>query len=551
MTSDDRIDCLILSYSEASRDRERHQFDEVGPDGDGWARFLRLNYVGWRGDILLPNQLLSLASRPGPPRRDDQGHFHESDLSAFSAWKIPLLGGLYLYQHLKHHGLQVDIVQHAQLEADALERKLARSPRVIGISTTLILNPLDILDLVRFCRERSPDAVIVLGGCSVWNAYLSKPDRPKIFETLGADAVVVDAKGHETLRTLVQAVRDGTDLASVPNLFLYTGATPIATPRDPDPFSFATHPMRWSEIDAERLGPIHLVRTQVSCPFACAFCSYPTTAGAVLQADMDCLRAELDALVNAGVTHVLFIDDTFNVPIRRFRRMLEILKEYRLSWYAFIRCQYLDADQARAMAESGCRGAYLGIESGSDAILTAMNKRATRQQYLDGVALLKANRIPTYASFIVGFPGETRQTYDETVSFIRDSGIDFYNVKIFFLDRTTPIAADAAKHGLKGHGMHWRHDTMDSVEAFGLAEELIRSIDQIPYIPQHSGEIWEMAYLDQQGFTAADLEALYGGFTEILQTQLRGEAIEDTLLRVFSNLQGICHRVAARPGPAG
>src|SRR5438445_7239 len=89
------------------------------------------------------------------------------------------------------------------------------------------------------------------------------------------------------------------------------------------------------------------------------------------------------------------------------------------------------------------------------------------------------------------------------VSFIETSGVEFYNVKIFYYDHTTPVHEEAAAHGLKGQGMSWTHNTMNSSEAFTLSEELIKSVKHAPYIAQHSGEIWEIAHFHERGFSPA------------------------------------------------
>ncbi len=59
------------------------------------------------------------------------------------------------------------------------------------------------------------------------------------------------------------------------------------------------------------------------------------------------------------------------------------------------------------MAQSGCKGVFLGIESGSPHILKLMIKAATIEKYADGMKLLREHDILTFGSFIVGFPGET------------------------------------------------------------------------------------------------------------------------------------------------
>jgi p-methyltransferase len=537
-------DCLIISYSEPSRGRERQQFfNGQSKTGNGWGRFLHLNYIDYEGDIMLPNHLASIAKltrEQGAVRRTPEGHFYESDIATYSAWKIPLLGGIYLYQYLKQLDFHVEIVQHAQLEAEKLEQCLDRGPKVIAISTTLLLNPLDIADLVRYCRKRCPDAFIVLGGMSIWNAYQDKKD-PAAFKSYRADACVIDPRGFRTLGKLVAAVCNGKSLDDVPNLFLYRKTGAVATTMQPETYDFLDNAIKYDLIDQDLMGRISLVRTQISCPFACSFCSYPTSQGDVLKSPLEAVEAELNALRARGVTHLLFVDDTFNVPPSRFKEMLQLLKQYEFSWYAFIRCQYLDKQQVVDMRESGCRGAYLGIESGNDAILKGMNKRVTSAQYLRGVELLRSQGISTLASFIVGFPGETEDTLRDTIQFIDRSGTEFFNVKIFYYDHTTPIHQQAAAYDLTGQGMTWAHRTMNSTQAFAYTEDVIKSVRRAPYIAQHSGEIWEVAFFHERGFSPSQLQTLYGNFTRMIGEELSSNGASAPLKqKLFHELTAFC-----------
>ena len=520
------MDGLIVSYSEPSRNRERHQFyDGLSQTGSGWGRFLHLNYVNYNNDIMLPNHLASIAKLTrdnGKVKKNNDGHFYESDIATYSAWKIPLLGGIFLYQYLKKLSLDVGIIQHVQLEQEAFDTFLRKSPKVIAISTTLLLNPMDILGLVAYCRSMSPESFIVLGGMSVWNSYLSNKDNPSLFKLYKADAVVLDAKGFKTLGLVVQHIKHRKSLTGIPNLILYKGNSVKVTHRQAEEFDFKKDAIDWDLVDDHLIDRISLVRTQISCPFSCSFCSYPVTQGAVIKTEMDSFEAELQVLEKRGVKYLLFVDDTFNVPKNRFKQLMTILKKYDFHWYAFIRCQFLDKELAIDMEESGCSGVYLGIESANKDILKAMNKRATPNDYKKGVALMKKHNIVTYASFIIGFPGETEDTIQDTKNFIETSGIDFYNVKIFYYEHSTPISNSSMGLGLVGQGMNWTHNTMTSVEAFEHTERLIMDVNNVPYVPQHSGEIWEIAYFRDQGFSHQDLHMLYSNYTKMLKDGLSG-----------------------------
>lgn len=518
------MDCLIISYSEPNRNRERNQFFyEPNKEGSGWGRFLHLNYIAYDGDIVLPNQLASIANAirlSGKAEKSEDGFFKTSDISRYSAWKIPPLGGLFLYQYLKRLHFDVGIVQHAQLERDRLDGLLEQKPKVIAISTTLILNPLDISALVQYCRSRSPESFIVLGGQSIWSRYLSNPQHPDQFRSYRADAVVLDSKGFKTLGRIVGYLKNNQNLRGVPNLVLYAGNGAEPTTVRPETYDFAEDAIRWDLIDDYLLDRVSLMRTAISCPFKCAFCSYPSTQGHFVKSSIEMVQADLQALANRGVKYLLFTDDTFNFPKNRFDRLLSALKRHDFVWYAFIRCQYLDKQLVKKMKESGCAGAYLGLESANDDMLRGMNKKATTDDFLRGVELLASEGITTLASFVIGFPGETDRTIEDTKEFVENSGIDYYNVKIFYYEHCAPIFNSRSEFDLVGQGMNWRHTTMSSSEAFEKTEAFIRDVKKVPYIPQHSGEIWEIAHFQEHGIPDHAINLLYREFTQMLRNSL-------------------------------
>ena len=535
------MDCLIISYSEPSRVRERNQFfHEPNKEGSGWGRFLHLNYIPYEGDIVLPNQLASIASRlrsSGKIEKSEDGFFKMSDISRYSAWKIPPLGGLFLYQYLKGLHFDVGLVQHAQLERDRLDSLLNQEPKVIAVSTTLILNPIDIAALVQYCRSRSPKSFIVLGGQSIWSRYLSNPEHPNLFKSYRADAVVLDPKGFKTLGSIVAHIKSNKNLRDVPNLILYFKNDTESTASNPEKYNFKEDAISWGLIDDYLLDRVSLLRTAISCPFKCAFCSYPATQGLFMKSDLGVVEADLKALKDRGVKFLLFTDDTFNFPKKRFEKLLSSLAKHDFSWYAFIRCQYLDEQVVKRMKESGCAGAYLGLESANEKILRAMNKKASVEDYRKGVELLASEEITTLASFVVGFPGETDASVEDTKEFIRNSGIDYYNVKIFYYEHCAPVFNSRSKLNLTGQGMNWSHDTMSSPEAFEKTEAFIRDLEEVPYIPQHSGEIWEIAHFREQGIPDHAIYLLYRHFTEMLRKSLGESSVRSlNTERVLSEL---------------
>ncbi len=92
-----------------------------------------------------------------------------------------------------------------------------------------------------------------------------------------------------------------------------------------------------------------------------------------------------------------------------------------------------------------------------------------------------------------------------------------------------------------GQGMNWTHNTMTSVEAFKHTERLIMDINNVPYVPQHSGEIWEIAYFRDQGFSHQDLHMLYSNFPKMLKDGLSGSPNKnENQNKLFQELVNFC-----------
>jgi p-methyltransferase len=559
------IRCLIIGAAEHDRDGERQTLFDLrdGKQSDGWARFLKLNYVHYGGDALMSHQLASIAylSSTAPLEKSD-GLFRYADVSLLSSWRTPLLGGMFVYQYLKARGFDVALVQHVQLQAEKLDAALREEPDVIAISTTLITSPTEMRALVRRCRRFSPSSFVVLGGMSVWNHYQAKladlqqraggaqtngEEAMSGFGFLGADALVVDPFGVETLAALLDRLRRAAALDDLANTVLFRDGAAQSTLRRRNEGSDAVKMrMNWDRIEDEHIGSIVNVRTQISCPFRCSFCSYPTTQGPVIKAEVDAFDAELRALARRGVRHLMLIDDTFNVPPKRFVEVMKVLRRYDFGWYAFIRCQFLRKEQVELMKESGCVGVYLGLESVDTATLERMNKMATPEEFLRGVDLLAARGILTYASFIIGFPGDTPDTVIKVRDFVEQSGLDYYNLKPFWYDHSTPISQRAVEFGLTGQGYNWKHATMNVGEAYDIIENLILET-RGRYVGLHSGELWEIGQLGARGLGKAHIDAVFDAHNVMLREDLRGAADAAAKERAFSHLVSTLRDVSLTP----
>jgi p-methyltransferase len=172
------------------------------------------------------------------------------------------------------------------------------------------------------------------------------------------------------------------------------------------------------------------------------------------------------------------------------------------------------------MARSGCKGVFLGIESGSPAILKNMNKAATVEKYVKGIRWLRECGILTFGSFIVGFPGETAETIEETASFIRETAPTYYRAQMWYCEPGTPIERERGKYQITGQGFMWKHSTMESMEAMDHIERMFLSLKESQWLPQWSFDFWIIPYLLGKGISLARFRNFMAAANKMLAMEI-------------------------------
>jgi radical SAM superfamily enzyme YgiQ (UPF0313 family) len=159
-----------------------------------------------------------------------------------------------------------------------------------------------------------------------------------------------------------------------------------------------------------------------ACPYACDFCPqamFNTTQKHRVRSP-DSVVAEIVLLHERyGARHVEFYDASFGTKRHLAAGMCEKLIEARrpVLWSCFTRADLLDEDLLPLMAESGCRTILLGAESGAQEVVDATGKGLSLEAVRHGVEVCRRAGIDTIVSFIIGLPGETPETIEQTIRF--------------------------------------------------------------------------------------------------------------------------------------
>jgi anaerobic magnesium-protoporphyrin IX monomethyl ester cyclase len=496
---------------------------------------------------------------------------------------------LVLGSFLNKHGLTFDYVNQYRLEIKHLREKLATNKyRTVAITTTLYVTDAPIREIIAEIRKTAPDTRIVLGGPYIKNRFVeNSPDRIAAeFGAVGGDVYVNSSEGPLALTRLIQAMRDGRPFASIPNLVYSTtlevetcglvlpSPVPAGTLSDGSPdlrtyvgngYAFTSleteyntleeNPINYDLFTPEEIGSFVSIATAKSCPYKCSFCGFPARAGAYTYLDVDTVEAELRRVKKLGVETITFLDDTFNVPKKRFKELLRMMirNKFGFKWNSFYRSDQGDEEAIELMAESGCEGVFLGIESASDKMLELMEKTSRKKHYEAAIPLLRKNGIYSHANFIVGFPGETEKTAYETMQFIKDLKPDTYKAQLWYADNTSPIWARREEFGIEGAGFSWSHKTMNSDEATRLVDVMYQEIIESAFLPQDGFGMWCIFYLQRRGMTRQEvLDFLQGWSVEVRRKRLDPTVREAPVatirkLRQLGRIRGIDTTRSARP----
>jgi anaerobic magnesium-protoporphyrin IX monomethyl ester cyclase len=180
---------------------------------------------------------------------------------------------------------------------------------------------------------------------------------------------------------------------------------------------------------------------------------------------------------------------------------------FDFTWSTYARASSLTAELVKLMKIAGCEFVNMGIESGSQKILDNMDKRLKRDTVIDAIRRLNEHGIYGEGGFILGYPGETRETFSETVDLVNSSRLPFFQPNLFYYSKDMLVDDDKVKFGLTGLGMAWKHNTMDSAEASELMVEMVRRIEHGFHEPQVS--VWEtFRLLRGEGYPPEDIYRL-------------------------------------------
>ena len=178
--------------------------------------------------------------------------------------------------------------------------------------------------------------------------------------------------------------------------------------------------------------------TSRGCTGKCAFCSKAVMSGKVYLRSVENILAEISQCMSLGFEAIQFYDDTIAINKNRLARLCYGI-DSKVVWRCFCRTDQVNAELLALMAKSGCKEILYGIESGSQKLLDSIGKGVTVERQEKAILDTRRVGIRVKACFVVGLPGETWETVEETAQFIQRTRPESMDINILVVYPGSPI----------------------------------------------------------------------------------------------------------------
>ncbi len=342
---------------------------------------------------------------------------------------VPVYGVMCISAYLKHHGHDSELVL-ATDEQDVVEAVRRTGAQVVAFSCTSGRHVW--ASSVGRALKKRLDVFTLLGGPHA-------TFFPGVVEDPGFDAVCV-GEGEGAIVELLDKLEIGDSVRGIPNLWVkeegeihQNPVRPLIDDLDALPFPDRHLYMKVPYI-REYQRDAFIAMTGRGCPYNCTFCYnqaaktiYRGKGRFVRRKSVDRAMAELREANEAyRLRGIIFEDDTFTIDADWLVAFLDAYaKVVRVPFICNARADHVTADLARRLAQAGCRGVRLGVETGNEQLRKrVLKKKVSNEEFTRAAAYFKEHGIKIQVFNILGIPGGDLQRDLETLLFNIELGAD-------------------------------------------------------------------------------------------------------------------------------
>jgi len=341
------------------------------------------------------------------------------------AFSMPMgLASIAAYLKSKNKNIDISAIDAwaEKLEPAELANRISRTAAdIIGI---YMVSPRydQAKSTIEICRKALPNSIIIAGGPHP--SALPAETLKKIPEL----DICAIGEGELTMQELVKsqpietingiAYRDGKEIK-------------LTSPRDfiknLDDLPFPARdlfPLQKYKPSAPhgRKMPFFIMNTSRGCPFQCAYCSKDVFKNMYRAVSPKRVADEIEELISKyRAKEIFFSDDDFSMNMERAEGICdEIIKRgIKIRWSTSTRVDQVTEQLLSKMYRAGCRFICYGVESGNQKVLDTISKGYKTEEAISAFKMTREAKIATVCNFIIGLPGETKKTIQDTLDLMK------------------------------------------------------------------------------------------------------------------------------------
>lgn len=329
------------------------------------------------------------------------------------------------------------------------------NPNFVGIT---FVTPL-IREADRVCRiiKKINNNIIIIGG----GPHCSSFPESALKETYLDIAII--GEGDFTINEIVE----NKDFSLIKGIAYKSNGKIIVNERktfieDLDTLPFPAHNLyeinKYKTPSAiARNNPVAWVETSRGCLFGCVYCNKSCFGRTFRVKSPERVVEEFMKIKEMGFKEIHLTDDGFTTDMARAKKICDLLieKKVEIAWSTItgIRVDKVDFELLNKMKKAGCYRVYFGIESGNQKILNNIKKGIKLEQVPKAVNMAKKAGLEVAGYFMIGLPGETEETMQDTIDFAKSLKLDLAKISI-----TIPLPATEMFNELESKNLIKTHE---------------------------------------------------------------------------------------------
>lgn len=350
--------------------------------------------------------------------------------------------------------------------------------KFVCCSTTFMWSEKMIDRAINWIRENVDFEYLILGG------HYSSIKYKLMLETYDDIDYIIVGDGEIALPKLIKHLDEhkSDPLDDIPNLAYMENGSLIRTKAhyvDMNTLPKVSYSGHYDRLSYE---------TVRGCAFGCKFCTWDAGIKCFRFKEVDRILKDVEEYINEnGIKRIEINDSTFFFPFSRIEAIVDGFTRLGIHWKAHCRADVPWTDELiEKLGKSNCDILQIGFESMTDRILKNMNKGTTAEMNRFTNKMLSKTRVDTVVSFIIGFPDESPEEFQNTWNYLLNEFQGHFYLFVFEMeDKSLSLWQERDKYGFELYedkedclhgGANWKHNGMTSDEAFKIREEVLKSV---------------------------------------------------------------------------